>query len=199
MQNIADRFLLDVLCAFSKEYPDVFVSLEICGQMQVLDLLASHQYDIGFIMHPCTSSAFRVEKFYVEDAVCILPENHRLAQRPIIQMEDLADEPFIEFPRSAEFRMRIDDVFDAGKVERRGKMEARTNRSICKLVANGLGVSIVALVDPDKRLTSGIEVRQFSPAIPIEVNVVFPAGRFVSNLTELFAEFAREFRDRHIK
>jgi DNA-binding transcriptional LysR family regulator len=199
MQNIADRFLLDVLCAFSKEHPEVFVTLEICSQMQVLDLLASQQFDIGFIMHPCTSSAFRVEKFLVEDAVCILPEDHPLAQRTIILSEDLKKENFIDFPRATEFRMRIDDVFANAGVERRAKMEARTNRAICRLVANGLGVSIIALSDPGNPMQQGIAVRPFSPAIPIEVNMVFPAGRFVSNLTERFADFACDFRDRFVK
>jgi DNA-binding transcriptional LysR family regulator len=198
MQNIADRFLLDVISSFGKQYPDVFISLEICSQMQVLDLLASQQYDIGFIMHPCASSAFQMEKFFVEDAVCIMPDGHRLARRPVVQMQDLADEPFIHFPKSAEFRLRIDDVFSIAGVERLNKMEARTNRSICAMVSAGLGVSIVALVDPHKPLQPGITVRQFSPSIPIEVNAVFPAGRFVSMITDRFFEYARKYRDQNI-
>ena len=198
MQNVADRFLLDVLCAFAPEHPDVFVTLEICAQMQVLDLLVSQQYDIGFVMHPCDDSAVRATRFFVEDAVCVLPQNHPLARRHIIRVEDLDGQDFINFPRGTEFRNRIEDVFAEAGIKQRNKVEARTNRAIYRLVAAGFGLSIVALTTSEDARQQGFALRPLSPAIPIEINMTFPARRFVSNLTEHFAEFACDYRDRHV-
>ena len=89
--------------------------------------------------------AMRFRALQPEPLVLAVPEDHALAQLPVVPVERLAGEPIILFPHALEpllYRYLVTDVLGrsggASVV-----LEATTLESACSAVAAGLGVTFV--------------------------------------------------------
>jgi pimeloyl-ACP methyl ester carboxylesterase len=57
--------------------------------------------DVAFVRGPIHASGVRLDTLHREPLVLVLPSGHRLARRTQVPLAQLADEPFIGFPRDA--------------------------------------------------------------------------------------------------
>jgi DNA-binding transcriptional LysR family regulator len=121
-------------------------------------------------------------------SVCIFPKRHRLHSKAKITPKDLEGEEFISYRSDSLYRHRVDQVFFKSKVNRSLRYEARTTDTICKLVANGIGVSVIGPSFPGVKLESGIEVRPFTPALHGDLALLYLKHRESSRLIRAFSE-----------
>jgi len=77
-----------------------------------------------------------------ERGICIVPQSHRLATRTVLDPADFEGEHFISLPAESPNRQEIDRHFPSGS--RVLAIETPYATTICKMVARGLGVSIVS-------------------------------------------------------
>ncbi|WP_420596307.1 LysR family transcriptional regulator [Deinococcus sp.] len=91
--------LPDVVRTFREQYPNVSVDLrELTAQEQEAGL-RSGQLDIGLMLLPVRDPAFAYEALWRQELVAALPGSHPLARKERLDIQDLADEPFVFFPR----------------------------------------------------------------------------------------------------
>jgi len=138
------------LRGFRRSYPGVELALEELATTQLLGRLTAEQLDAAFIrigrrtpddvdLHPLS-----------DEPMCVaLPTGHRLARAHAVRLAALADESFIQFPRSAGASL-FDEITDACR--RAGFVPHATPSpapvapqltSIANFVAAELGISIV--------------------------------------------------------
>ena len=121
-------------------------------------------------------------------SVCIFPKSHKLRKLKKIAPKDLAGEEFISYKSDSLYRHRIDQLFAKAKVNRSLRYDARTTDAICKLVAAGVGVSVVGPSFAGVKLEAGIEVRPFSPAIHGDLALLYLRNRESGRLIDAFCE-----------
>lgn len=184
--------------AFRQEFPGVQLDLvEATGDVQ-LQLLKSDEVDAGFVLHASGFATEGLQRLVVaqEPLVLAMPEQHALAKRRVLRLQDLWAQPLVTFPRRI-----VPSLFDAifGMYHDAGKLpviaqEAIQMQTIVNLVSAGLGVAWVpASVQQFQR--SGVVYRKVQGAVPgCETSLVWQ--RSSPTLTR-FMSFANGHNARH--
>jgi DNA-binding transcriptional LysR family regulator len=173
---------------FRERFPQVEVVLLELKSPALENQILSEDVDIGIVL----STGVRVpglayETIYHESVAVALSKSHPLAQRETIALQELADEPFVFYARSA-YRQAFDEFiafchlagFSPTIVQ-----EAATESAVIGLVAAGLGVTLVAsgqsCIRPDE-----VAYRQLvDPPVTLEVAVVWKDDKQLPWLQEL--------------
>jgi len=187
---IALEFLPQTLTGFMREHPGINSALVIHSSSTVVDLVVGRRCDVGFIAHPLTHPAVRIERIYRAPLQCILPLGHRLAERATITPEDLRGESFISMPKEFENRGSIDRLFAERRIDRIMTSESQLSHAVSVLVQHGAGV---ALIDPiTAHYAAGrVLVKPFVPAINAEFAVVLSNQHPPSQLAQAFVAYAK--------
>lgn len=121
-----------------------------------------------------------------QQAVCILPLGHLLADKEVIEVQDLAGLPFISLSKGSPFRARFDEIFQREGVQRNLVTETRYQRTVYELVKRGAGVSIVdSLVT--KEAETEVLVKPFVPELSWQYAIVQPHAAVPSLIVQAFS------------
>ena len=162
--------LPDVLPKFARSYPDVVIKMINRSSEAVRALFPGGPADIGIAETPVELSGIELQRYSIA-CVAILPYNHPAAAREIIRPADLAGEPFIAMAPGRLMGHRIRNAFIDAGFDFRIVLESEYFTSICRLVANGLGVSVVDGWSARTFRNHGLAVRPFEPAVFYEIGV----------------------------
>ena len=130
--------------------------------------------------------------------VAVLPSGGRLATRVRLSLADLADEPFVLFPRRLGeelFDRLITYCRDAGFLPR-VVQEATQWPSVVAFVEAGLGVAI-APACVERVALSGVTVRRL-PRLTTLVSMCAPSAATAPSTAAFRAELRRSFRARRL-
>ncbi len=141
------KVVLDLLRRYREEYPGVVLSLAEMHTSEQLDALVEGRIDLAFIRSGLVDPerVFSTIEILQEPLVAALPILHPATARVAIGLADLAQEPFIMFPRSVGtglFDIIVGACRDAGFTPR-VVQEAPQFASIIGLVSAGLGVALI--------------------------------------------------------
>ena len=135
-----------VLGAFHRSYPEVGVHVRTGGSDEFLHRIAAGQLNVGFLglAESVTPRGVQTRELSRERLVAVLPKGHRLAGGRRLRLEDLADEPFVDFPEGSSGREQSDLAFDRAGLRREVSFEVNTADLLTGLVRQGLGAALVA-------------------------------------------------------
>ncbi|MCG2586071.1 LysR family transcriptional regulator [Massilia sp. TS11] len=135
---------------FQSQYPRVSWTLHEAGPNVQYDMLRARQIDVGFWREPRLSEEelrndhLRQVLCYRENVCVALNEQHPLAQRPHIELIDIADEPMLTLAldKSAFPRYLLKCCEDAG-FQPKVYQEAFEPQTLLAMVGAGLGVTLM--------------------------------------------------------
>lgn len=143
------RLLPQRLPGFMARHPGVTLELSEAVTVTLLEDMRAGRLDVGVIRLPADDiSGFRITEVEKDDLIAVLPRHHRLAERPAIDLAELAGEPFVMFSRPLVPRLRgtiAAACLAAGFVPRVAQ-EATQAFTMVGLVGSGLGVALVPSV-----------------------------------------------------
>lgn len=168
----ANGLLPNIIAKFRQSYPDIAIKLDSQPQDRTVEWVASGRADIGIASLPIANASINVVELLRRPALCVFPAAHEFATREEIHAKDLADQPFVSFPRGTPFRFEVDTLFDRLGIDRVMMLEASTHEAVCNLVAAGTGVSIVSPYSPHLRRNAELGFLPFQPAIPLSLGLI---------------------------
>ncbi|OCQ51644.1 Hca operon transcriptional activator [Photorhabdus australis subsp. thailandensis] len=185
--------LLPKVCHnFTRQYPDT--NLTIIPQESPLleEWLSAQRYDLGLTEHLQTPPGTQRETLVTMNEICILPVAHPLSHKSLLTPEDFREQNFISLSITDSYRQLIDGIFTEHHVNRRMIMETHSAASVCAMVREGIGVSIVnpltVLDYLDSQGKSEICARPFSINIPFTTSLIKPIHRPSSAPVDTFIE-----------
>lgn len=173
-------FMPRVLSEFRRAHPNVIIRLYTHASATVRQLVANQQFDVGLATRAHEVPGVSSSVFLRSVGACVLPPGHRLAEKEVIEPQDLAGEPFISLMLGDQTRRRIDRIFEDAGVERDLVVETQYAITHCSLVTQGVGCSIVNPATAVDFLTRGLVMRPFVPRIEFEYLLYTPALRPLS-------------------
>jgi DNA-binding transcriptional LysR family regulator len=177
------------IVAFSRKHPQVRVSYQVRTSNVVRDLVASGSFDIGLAADEVDTSGVLHSVFNTPRAVCVMPKNHRLAEKAVITPTDLADEAFLALSPEDTVRVAMDRVFAAHGVRPRILIETPYGLTIAILAAKGMGIGLVNPSVIADRMIAGIVAIPFEPAVHFRALILRPPDGINSALiTDFTAE-----------
>jgi DNA-binding transcriptional LysR family regulator len=131
---------------FREAYPDAELTLQEATSGLLIDGLEAGQLDVA-IVRPVrrVSEGIQLRQWHDEPMLVALPVAHPLATRKRIALGDLANEPFVQVPRTAGGTL-FDDIIAACAVagfEPRLAQAAPQMASAVTLVSAGIGISLM--------------------------------------------------------
>lgn len=180
--------LPDVMAEFMKRHARAHVVFHVRSSTYINQKMVDQQLDLGFSMMPFEHPSVVTEELSRAAAVCVLPGDHRLAQRKTIRPADLRGERFLSFPLDGRMRHLVDAVFEQDRIDRRLQIDVYSSAEACALAARGVGVSIVEPFTARDYLRDGIAIVPFEPRIRYLFRAMRPRHRKPSRLADAFLE-----------
>ncbi|NBX21392.1 MAG: CysB family HTH-type transcriptional regulator [Betaproteobacteria bacterium] len=174
-------------------FPKVNVSLHQGAPDQVARMLIDDVAEIGIATESLSNYTELVTlPCYEWQHVLVLPTDHPLAQKERVTLEDVAAEPLITYHPSFTGRTKIDQAFEARKLEPRISLEAIDSDVIKTYVRLGLGIGIaaeMAVTDVVEDMEGGLVVRPAGYLFGQNVTrVAFKRSAYLRNFVFTFAE-----------
>jgi DNA-binding transcriptional LysR family regulator len=118
--------LLALLGRFHRTHPDVTLQLTVStgGSGGLVDALTDGSLDLALVSVPGRPPAgVHLRQLLWRPMELVLPAGHRLAERPVVRIEELAGERFVDFPVGYGNRTVVDRAFAAAGVQRQVSLE----------------------------------------------------------------------------
>lgn len=194
---VFSQSLLPGVCKpFIDLYPEV--SLSVIPQESPLleEWLSAQRHDLGLTENTQTPAGTVRHTLMAVNEVCVLPRHHPLQHKAVLTPQDFQGENFISLSVTDSYRQLLDNLFAEQGINRRLVLETHSAASVCAMVQEGVGVSIVnpltALDYLSKAGAEGVCVRPFSVEIPFTVSLIQPIHRPSSSLVDTFIEHLKQ-------
>jgi DNA-binding transcriptional LysR family regulator len=162
-----------VIASFLKERPGVTMAVEPDRPERILDWIISHQYDLGISSDHLEHPAIETMPLMMR-SVCILPPGHRLCGKEQISPRDLDGEPFIHTRRNSDYFNILRAAFAASGARLNPLIETRQFGLACRIVAGGVGVSVVSIIDALEYVHEGLVIKPFTPVLSHKLSILYP-------------------------
>jgi DNA-binding transcriptional LysR family regulator len=143
----SNEVLPPILRAFTDRFPGVELFLREMRPDLIVQRLHDKQIDAGFLYLPLEDASLNVEKVSREPLVLALPETHPLSSEPQVELQAVAEEPFILPARYQLMPGLYGQVTEAcrqaGFVPNAVQKDVWLMQTIVGLVAGSIGVALV--------------------------------------------------------
>lgn len=168
----ASFFLLPkVIARFRQDWPDIKISLHAAASPEVLELVATQQYDIGIAVVPAEASGVKEVTLPVLDTVCMLPKGHPLAAKDVIHAKDLDGVPLLMISDYSITQQRVFRSLEEAGIDLNVILETSFSAPICDLIGRNVGVSVIEPLTAWAYEGRNTVIRPYSPAIPVELKI----------------------------
>jgi DNA-binding transcriptional LysR family regulator len=188
------RWLSQRIARYMAGRDDLLASVMSMSFDSIIESVARQTIDFGITPRASGREGIRSDNIWCSEMVCILPKGHRLTGMQSIKAPDISGEDFISLSTTVKSRAAIDTIFNASGIERRIRAESLLESSICHLVSEGLGMSIVSREAAEEFAHLGYSIAAFKPRVEIRAYLVSATTRPLSAAAEGFREMLlREF------
>lgn len=171
---------------FAERQPGALVSLEIQSTDVAVEWMVSQNFDFGIAPTIIVNSAIMSHPLAESQSICVIPRGHKLEGKDVVRVRDLEHECFISYLPDSRFRFEIDEIFNQAGITRTLQYEARTTDAICRLVAQGLGVSIIATMGILPGVGDEFSMAPFERDIPFNGALIWSRQKAMSAVAKDF-------------
>ena len=200
--TVPSQYLLpEIMADFRKKYPDERLKLFETDSEKVVDMISSHQADIGFTGTVIEKGSCRYIPFFEDELVVITPASERFREMKSVPMTSwLSYEPMIVREEGSGTRKEAEKVLrcmgiNVSKLTIAAMME--NQETIKRSVASGMGISMISALAVADEVAAG-KLFAFSLSAyggKRHINLVFDAGypklpsaeRFIKNVEMIYS------------
>ncbi len=152
--------------------PKLAIYLDIMSSHEVVHAVEAGAFDIGFATLPVDSNQLVVEIILETEAICLLPRDHTLCACDEISLERLEGQHLV-IPNQPNIAAdKLLRLIASKGVRIAGKTEANI-ASICSLVGNSVGLSVMNPITAHDLAHPGMVIRPFSPTIRYSFGMLY--------------------------
>lgn len=142
--STANYFAATLLAAFSREHPDIGISLKVTNREQLLKDLKCNDCDLVIMGKPPAELDVTSTVFMENPLVVIAPINHPFCCQKKIPLKAIAKEPMVVREKGSGTRFAIERFFDSHKLTLNVAAEMSASEAIKQAVSAGLSLGIVS-------------------------------------------------------
>jgi DNA-binding transcriptional LysR family regulator len=179
---------------FRQTYPDVAVQLHVHSTRRTCWSVVNGQVDLAIIGGEIPvelQTTLEIEPYAEDELALVLPVFHPLAQKEVVQREDLYKLGFIALDAQSTIRKVIDQILVRGNIDPRllkVEMELNSIEAIKNAVQSGLGAAFISISAIEKELKLGVlkRVSIENVAIKRTLSLILNPNRYRSKASEIF-------------
>ena len=105
------RFLSGMLTTYFHENPDAYIQQSLNSRESISVLLKKGEIDLGIAGPPIEDEEIESCILMEEEVVLVIPENHDLANNPMIDLREVASESFIALAGYDEYKNTVNKLY----------------------------------------------------------------------------------------
>ncbi|PQQ47286.1 LysR family transcriptional regulator [Bacillus thuringiensis] len=188
------RLLPDLFKEFLTIYPDVKFQLYQLSTTEIQEQIQEGNIDFCISSPPIHQSGIITMPIMKEEFFLAVPQNHYLANRNMVQLSDIAEEPFISLTMDYSFQESVYNLCEKSGFKPKIMFESNELEVIGKLVTDGFGVAFMpAYWWEENRINSPVKIRINSPYCQRIVSLSWKEGCNLSNVECNFREFVVQY------
>ncbi len=192
----SDDKIIDVMIDFLKEYPQYAIDY-IKGDNLEKDLLAG-KVDVAFLENVTASPEEIISMpFCREEVLVVLYEDHPLAQRQSVRLEELRNEKFIVLCEDIMVDETFLDMFRKVGFYQNTAASVPTGADMIRMVRERLGISMIHGVAEKASPPPGIQCIPLEPRLEYEVRMCYRSNVPLSKAAEQFVAYTKKWRILH--
>jgi LysR family transcriptional regulator, regulator for metE and metH len=154
--NTGYHWLPSLIALFQRDYPDVDVAIALeCTARPVQALLDGH-LDIAIVTEPVRHPRLRIRALFEDEHAAIVPPDHRLAAKPFVRPQDLADERLVLYSSSPDDSFTLQKILRPAGVTPKRVSFVMLTEAILEMVRAGLGISVMQTWAIEPALRAGV-------------------------------------------
>ena len=128
-----------------RRFPQTEILVTVAATEEIVAGLLSRRFDLGLISMPVAEDKLTVLPLFEEELLGLRPSHAGSSSAKVVRLQpkELADAPFLIYPRRSNMRLSIDAFFHQIGITPRVIMEADDTEAIKRLVESGFGYSIL--------------------------------------------------------
>jgi DNA-binding transcriptional LysR family regulator len=141
--SAVNGFLPDRLAAFGRLHPDVRIELEEAFSEAIARAVLNGQIDVGIFAASESALGLHTVVCDTHRLVALLPPRHPAGRRATVSFEELLQHDFVGLTQGTALQKQL--ALEAARLRKplRLRVQVRSYDAVCKLVAAGMGVSLV--------------------------------------------------------
>ena len=165
-------FIPALIAKMQQNNPKLAIYLDIMSSHDVVHAVESEHYDIGFATQPIQSNQLVIEDLIKTEAVCLIPKNHPLARSKEIHLDQLAEQHLVVANQPNIAADRLLNLIAENRIRIAGKTEANI-ASVCSLVGNGVGISLVNSITAHDLAHKNMVAKPFVPTVHYSFGMLY--------------------------
>lgn len=186
--SVSRDILPSLMTGFKEIYPNVRFVLNQGNYSHIYDWLKNDQVDVGFLSYEYTED-LPFDELYEDSTKLILPLDHELSRRKVLEYKDLESIPFIlmDEGKISTVRQALQNHDASPVIEYR----IYDDYTILSMVKNGLGASLL-FENVVRGYDSEVAIRDISDPIRRKVCIACKDRKTLSHASELFRRYVVE-------
>lgn len=152
--------LPEAIAAFQAAHPQVRFQLREAGSSEIADDVVAGHLELGVVTLPVRDRELDVTPLTTDRIVLVARQDHPLARRRRVRIDDLADQAFVAFEAGSALRQIIDSKLRDAGVEVNVVMELRSIPAILRMVSTTGNLAFVSQL--------GMEQQTDVVAVPVQ-------------------------------
>jgi DNA-binding transcriptional LysR family regulator len=194
--TVAEYMLPMLIGQFKAKFAEVMISLKESNTEHIVAMVENNEIDIGIVEGSVTNKNLIVEQCSTDKLVVIMPNEHPLAGKDSVHVNDIVEHPFISRESGSGTQEVIQKYVDAHGDHNILNIvfELSSPEAIKGAVEAGMGLSIVSRATIDKELKlNTLTAVELSPPLERPFSIVRQRYKFKSRAADELLKFATEY------
>lgn len=192
LPSIASEWLPPVVAEYRRLYPGIAIEIHDVLSDSCLDLVQQGQADIALAAPNAALDEYATEHFHTDRFFLICRRDHRVADYPMVSMEDLRGCDFIRLSRSTSVHQHLVNAVGATGVTS-SSFEVKYLSTVAGLIVHGLGVSLL----PELTLSQFhhpdlVAIPLTTPGISRPIHIIWRKDKPLSIAAQAMLELVRK-------
>jgi DNA-binding transcriptional LysR family regulator len=188
---LSNGYIVDAVSIFGKSHPDVDVTIHSLQTPDIIERVMAREINLGVCYGEINNSGLLIEELAKGAMICVMPENHPLANKKSIEITDLAGETLITYDDGDVLRAKVESLFEEFDVHPNLSLQVSQTITAIRLVHHGAGLALVepfyfAAIQPP-----GLVARPISPVQQLSAYLIRPVDAIESAALTAFIEILR--------
>ncbi|PEL95532.1 transcriptional regulator [Bacillus cereus] len=190
--SVACHWLPDLIRSFQEQYPAVRFDIYQGEYTVICNWIKEGFVDFGFV-NPEAVSKLTSIPLQEDEMLVVLPENHCLAPKTKVSLEELIEEPYILL-NEGEINEAL-TIFEENSLEPNIQYRVHDDYAIMSMIEQGLGISILPELVLD-RCPYNVVTKSISPSFTRIISLAYKDKRVLPIASRYFIDFLiKEFKE----
>lgn len=193
MPSFASNQLPLVVKRFRQRYPKINMMIHDVIAEDVVDMVRSGRVELGVSFDPGDTEDLQFHPLFDDRFIAVLPPDHALINEAVISWPQLLASDFIILQRPSSVRLLVERELEKQQLQLSPQLETHQLATIGRMVAMGLGVSVVPSLCLEQMQELGAVCKALeAPIITRQVGVItrrrYPLSTAAQGLKEVLLE-----------